>query len=252
MVLIDTVAIVVSTPITVVGGGTDPNVYAKFEVGLGKLNTLHYSMCTMTVGSNASGFIVGTFDLTNLIWNPPGPGTTLGGQDLSIIVDGGSPISHTFADPIASPSAFCTLASGIYTGSTFSLDVNNHLIITSNSTGLGSTIQVVGGTACPYLGLTPGQASAPVLNRTFANVSGDAVFGSDLNVSVNEDWPAGKVLGSWFAVDGDSKKAVISAPYSVANDDRLIVKSTYKASGVRALSSGNATVYFSGRVMPAF
>lgn len=96
---------------------------------------------------NDAAFVTGSVNLTTLTL----PGD-VEGKILTVAVDGGTPQSVTYLSA-STPALIRSQTQAAITGITATLDGSNHLIIKSNTFGVGSSIVVTGGNAASVIGL---------------------------------------------------------------------------------------------------
>jgi hypothetical protein len=253
VICIDTVGIVLSTPIVVSGASADVFTKSTFEVGIGRANTLDFALCRLFVGATPPA-VVGSTDLTAF---PYPAGFVTGTPLIFISIDNAFPIGVTFV-PGDNASA-ATMVSRIDTtisgsGANATIDANNHINI--QSTNPSGSIQIFGvdGVMQYYLGLHEGQTSPPTL-RPYQVSGGNRIFGggsTDNNMAVNEGWAPGQTSGRWFTIDGDSKKALLSFPVGLVGDDRILLKNTNSSLLPHTYSAGKITIMIKGSVLPSY
>lgn len=135
-------------------------------------------------------------------------------ETLIIKVDGGATQTVTFASE-ANVDALLSAINGAITGAVASLGpANDGLVITSDTTGASSAIEILGGTANGLLGLSPGTVVG-VSIQAVDDGNGDAVT------------PLLKFTGEDFTSASPQTKATATtdfSPTAVTDDNTLILK----------------------------
>ena len=116
----------------------------------------------------------GTADLTTLVY-PTGAGS-VDGLVLPLKIDGGATLTTTFVTPANAAGILAQINAVIGAVALATLTpTTNHLVITSLSTGLASSVQVLAGTALVLLGLTANTVVGTPAVFSVDDGNGDAV-----------------------------------------------------------------------------
>lgn len=104
-----------------------------------------------TAAAATSAVLTGTADTPHAV----------NGKTLTFTVDGASPFSVTFAgaDPVTTATVAGEINAAVAGALVAADDGNGYLQLTSATTGSGSSIEITGGDAAPYLGLAEGDGA---------------------------------------------------------------------------------------------
>src|SRR5512135_2522625 len=131
--------------------------------------------------------VTGSVDLSTLTYDPSAG--TLNGLTLQVQADTGGLYTVTFGSGPSAPTGPGDVAAAIVTATggqpTAVVDSAGHLGVSSTTTGTGSTITVVAGTAVTALGFTNGQNASGVASGAdgISQVGGALVSGSKMNIT---------------------------------------------------------------------
>lgn len=136
----------------------------------GTLSELRRDQAFLRNGTSQPATVTGSVDLTGLTYP-----TQLNTKTLILTVDGGSPLTVTFASPADAAAVISQINAVISAVGIASLSATNHLVLTDLTTGLSSTILIGAGTANGDLGLSPGTTTGTTAIRTLTAGSGTAL-----------------------------------------------------------------------------
>lgn len=142
-------------------------------------------------GSSTGGHatLVGTVDLNTLTY---GGGGTLDTLTAVFNIDGGGDLTVTFAAPGNRAAVISQINAVLLAAATASIDGNNHLVVSSATTGGTSTVRSKSGTGLTALGLTALQTvTGSATNQANTGLGYDA-----LNPSVGHLYKPPGVVGS--------------------------------------------------------
>ena len=149
--------------------GTDP-VFARADAsGSTQTSLIEFVGEDFTASATAAA-MVGSTNIAGLSYpNPVG----IINHTLELEVAGGAPQTLTFPGTLTNSAAVLNAINNFFPGITATLNVSNHLVLTSTKLGDEATIKVVGGTALTALGLTAGTV---VRGSPFPPKPGDRLY----------------------------------------------------------------------------
>lgn len=249
VICINSIGLVMSSPLTILGAAGDTGAYVDLKAGIGPTGSVEIPLGGMFIGP-VSPEIRGTQDLSSYTYP-----MTVPNQNFGVRVDNGAVINVPVgAADWANLAAVLAAIQAALPG-TVVTTVTGHLSITSSTLNGSVEVTYIDPYLAYYLGLQPLQKSPP-LGRQLLDVGGDKKFGTlngDHVTAVNEGWPTTDVVQKWMHIQSAGKQALVSFPVSnLVPYDRLVLKMIFNTTAPHSTSSGQLTVWMKGSIFPAF
>lgn len=250
VICINSIGLVVSSPLTILGAAGDTGAYVDFKVGLGSTGAVGLPLGEMFVGPVAPT-IFGTQNIGGYTYP-----MTVPNQNLGVRVDSGPVVNVPVgAADWANLAAVLAAIQAALPGTVVTTTGSGFLSITSLTPGGSVEVTYIEPYLAYYLGLKPLQKSPPQ-DRDLLDVAADKKFGTlgtDRVMAVNEGWPTTDQVFKWIHVQAEAKQALVSFPAAtLVACDRLVLKMVFNTTAPHSTSSGQLTVWMKGSIFPAF